>query len=90
MNAFGIVYPQYSLQAIAKVMIFLHIVTLKQTYCVKRQIRSDILVMELIDEHMLDIQNSSFKLTIKTNAKTTIDAHLIKIPNQVVDEVVIQ
>jgi hypothetical protein len=30
--------------------------------------------MELIDEHMLDIQNSSFKLTIKTNAKTTMDA----------------
>jgi hypothetical protein len=30
--------------------------------------------MDRIDEHMLDIQNSSFKLPIKTNAKTTIDA----------------
>jgi hypothetical protein len=29
--------------------------------------------MELIDEHVLDILNSSFKLTKKTNAKTTMD-----------------
>jgi hypothetical protein len=54
MNALGIVYPQYWLQATCKMMFLLHLATLKQTYCVKRQIGSNILVMELIDEHMLD------------------------------------
>jgi hypothetical protein len=89
MNALNIVYLQYWLQATSKMMFFLHLATLKQIYYVKKQIGLDILVMELIDKHMLDIQNSLFKLTIKTNAKTTMDAPLIKIPNQVVDEIVI-
>jgi hypothetical protein len=80
MDALGIVFPQFWLQANCDELFSLHLKTLKAHFCELRSVISrsekegvSCQVSKLLDARTLDLQTSLFKLTMKSNAKTVME-----------------
>jgi hypothetical protein len=80
MDALGIVFPQFLLQANCDALFPLHLKTLKAHFCELRSVISgsekdgvSTQVFEPLDARTLDLQTSLFKLTIKSNAKSAME-----------------
>lgn len=70
MNACGIIYPQYWLRVDVDVLFPLHVNILEAVLCVAKPVGGDGRCMApLLDGQALDMQSSSFKLTMVHNAE---------------------
>jgi hypothetical protein len=80
MDALGIVFPQFWLQAIYDALFPLHLKTLKAHFCELRSVISgsekdgvSTQVSEPLDTRTLDLQTSLFKLMMKSNTKSAME-----------------